>query len=150
MLLRTGAIQDSLETSVTWDKCEVCLENMKKCFQNEITNRGIDGIFSYRISQAYHEGCCIYFYFGLNECENQRDIYLEIYASLKDTLVNSGASLSHHHGIGKRGQHKFSQYLPSTSRSILRAIKNDVDPKNVFGVGNLIFNESLEKLESKL
>jgi alkyldihydroxyacetonephosphate synthase len=75
---------------------------------------------------------------------------METYAALKDTLVKSGASLSHHHGIGKRGQQKFSQYLPNTSRSILKAIKKDVDPKNVFGVGNLIFNESCSKLESKL
>jgi alkyldihydroxyacetonephosphate synthase len=105
---------------------------------------------SNRISQVYHEGVCVYFYFGINECENQRDTFLSIYASLKDSLVASGAALSHHHGIGKRGQDKFSQYLPSTSRSILRSIKRDVDPKNVFGVGNLIFHESLDDVKAKL
>jgi alkyldihydroxyacetonephosphate synthase len=168
-MLRTGSIHDSLETSVTWDKCNSCLVNMRKCFQSELAARKIRGVFSHRsvvlrinvglnnihvsfirISQVYHEGCCIYFYFGLNECENQRESFLEIYALLKDTLVRSGASLSHHHGIGKRGQEKFSQYLPSTSRSILRAVKKDVDPKNVFGAGNLIFNESSESTIAKL
>jgi alkyldihydroxyacetonephosphate synthase len=48
MMLRTGAIHDSLETSVTWDKCENCIENMKRCFKDEISTRGIDGIFSHR------------------------------------------------------------------------------------------------------
>jgi alkyldihydroxyacetonephosphate synthase len=69
---------------------------------------------------------------------------------LKDTLVRSGASLSHHHGIGKRGQVKYAQYLSPTTKNILEAVKKEIDPKNVFGVGNLVFHDKVEKLPSKL
>lgn len=104
----------------------------------------------HRISQVYHEGVCIYFYLGIGPCDNQRDSFLKICGAIKDTLMKSGASLSHHHGVGKRGQDKFIKYLPATTKKVLRAIKKDIDPNNIFAVGNLIFNDGADELKAKL
>jgi hypothetical protein len=52
-MLRVGTIQDSLETSVTWDKLESCLANITKCFQGELASRGLVGVFSHRFVQFF-------------------------------------------------------------------------------------------------
>lgn len=169
MLIRLDSLHDSLETSVTWDKLEACLENTRRAFNEQMKSIESAGNLSYRwetknilyfcrvsiiiifrISQIYHEGVCIYFYLGFGPCKNQRANFLRICAAIKDTLILSGASLSHHHGIGKRGQDKFIKNMSNSSKTVLKAIKRDIDPKNVFAAGNLIFNEGCDDLVSKL
>lgn len=70
---------------------------------------------------------------------------------MKDAVKKSGGSLSHHHGIGKKNALKFSKGLSSVGKEMLRSLKEKIDPKNIFAVGNLIYNESeQQKILSKL
>lgn len=149
-MLRLGAIHDSLETSVTWDKIDKVIKNTTDAFNEQMKSIESFGSLSYRISQVYHEGVCIYFYVGINHCENTLEKFLGLTAAIKDTLVRSGAALSHHHGVGKRSQAKFIKYLPGSTKSVLTAVKHGIDPKNVFGVGNLIFDKNFYESKAKL
>lgn len=52
-------------------------------------------------------------------------------------IVTVAGSISHHHGVGKLRKKWYEQAVSSTGKHILRAIKEEVDPKNIFGSFNL-------------
>lgn len=72
-----------------------------------------------------------------------------------ETFLESGGSISHHHGIGKKYKDK---YLKNAEKNqvelnILRAVKEKVDPKNIFANGNSYIDtgvDEYEKLKNKL
>lgn len=108
-------------------------------------------LICFRISQVYHDGVCIYLYYGIGPCENQLKVFEDIASLVKDAVKKTGGSLSHHHGIGKKNAYKFSKGLSEVSKEMLRTLKQRVDPKNVFAAGNLIYNlAEEEKLVAKL
>ena len=58
---------------------------------------------SWRISQIYDQGVCIYFYFAFDCAGLKRPdiVYSAIEAKCRKAIMSNGGSLSHHHGIGK-------------------------------------------------
>lgn len=104
----------------------------------------------YRISQVYHEGVCIYLYYGIVRCDNQLKIFEDLASVVKDAVRKCGGSLSHHHGIGKKNALKYEKGLSNVSKEMLRCLKEKIDPKNVFAAGNLIYTESEKLLVPKL
>lgn len=92
----------------------------------------------------YHDGVCIYLYYGLNQCDDQLNIMEQLGSLIKETVRQSGGSLSHHHGIGKKNTFRFGKALPDVSKEILWSLKRKIDPKNIFAAGNLVFSEDLQ------
>lgn len=56
----------------------------------------------------------------------------------RDEIIKYGGSLSHHHGIGKLRKHWMRQEISDVGMTALAGLKNQLDPKNVFGNQNLI------------
>lgn len=53
-------------------------------------------------------------------------------------FVTVAGSVSHHHGVGKRRKQWYEQMVSTTGQNMLRAIKEEIDPKNIFGASNLM------------
>lgn len=65
----------------------------------------------------------------------------------------SGGSISHHHGIGKIRARWYKQSVSSIGVNLYKAAKMELDPKNIFGLNNLLTPEDaidFEKLQAKL
>ena len=62
---------------------------------------------------------------------------MEFQRAARDEILACGGSISHHHGVGKLRK----KWLPSTvgevGLSAMKALKNTLDPNNVFASGNL-------------
>ena len=54
----------------------------------------------------------------------------------RDEILASGGSLSHHHGIGKIRRRWMNQSIGERGVGMLTAVKNYIDPKNIFASGN--------------
>ena len=65
-------------------------------------------------------------------------LYNDIEAAARDEILASGGSLSHHHGIGKIRKRWMKQMIGDEGLGMIQAVKNFVDPTNVFASGNLI------------
>ncbi|KAG5668637.1 hypothetical protein PVAND_016572 [Polypedilum vanderplanki] len=146
LIFNLGALVDTVETSITWNNLENCIANIKTKYENELKRLNLKGFILYRISQVYHEGCCLYTYYGLNKCENQLETFKKLTDFIKNVILESGGSLSHHHGIGAKNTLRYDENMPKIKKEMLRCIKEKVDPKNVFCVRNFI----PEKIQSKL
>jgi alkyldihydroxyacetonephosphate synthase len=134
-------IAESFETSVAWsDSLKLC-ENVKRRVAEEHSKRRLPGtpFISCRITQLYQTGVCVYFYYAFyfKGIENPAQAYLEIEDAARDEILKSGGSLSHHHGIGKLRQKFIPRIMSARSVQWNTELKRAVDPKNVFGCGNI-------------
>ncbi len=133
-------LAESFETSVPWSQVLSLCENVKRRVREEHAARGLPGtpFISCRVTQLYHTGACIYFYFAtyMKGVENPSHVYAEIERAARDEVLRSGGSLSHHHGIGKLRREFLPRVLSPGMLEWGRRIKAAVDPTNVFGAGN--------------
>ena len=133
-------LAESFETSVPWSQVLSLCENVKRRVREEHAARGLPGtpFISCRVTQLYHTGACIYFYFAtyMKGVENPSHVYAEIERAARDEVLRSGGSLSHHHGIGKLRREFLPRVLSPGMLEWSRRIKAAVDPTNVFGAGN--------------
>jgi alkyldihydroxyacetonephosphate synthase len=138
-------IGETFETSVPWDKIRQVCAAVEKRAAEKHKEFNLPGKFyvSYRITQCYHTGVCIYFMMGLymKGVENPDRVYGQIEHSLREAILENGGSISHHHGVGKLRKDFMSQTLNPDSIEFLKRAKTALDPKNVFGVRNNIFAE---------
>ena len=70
------------------------------------------------------------------------ETYHKIEHSLRQTIIDHGGSLSHHHGVGKIRQGFMRQVQSDGSIAVLQKTKQAIDPKNVFGIRNGIFTDA--------
>ena len=88
----------------------------------------------------YDAGACIYFYFAINYygLSDPVKLYNEVEAAARDEILASGGSLSHHHGIGKIRRRWMEETIGKSGIGMIKAVKNYLDPENVFATNNLI------------
>ena len=135
-------IAESFETSVPWDRVSDLCRNVKallarKCYDFKITRKPL---ITCRVTQAYDSGACVYFYFGFNYygIANPVAVYENIENAARDEIIANGGSISHHHGVGKIRKQWLKSTISDPGVEMLKAIKEKVDPKNIFGVQNLL------------
>lgn len=128
---------------MNWSKCKSLLTNVARFWGNEMKRRNIElHQLGYRISQIYHDGVCCYFYFGYRPDEGISketfETFMEIRTKFLDAIHGSGGSLSHHHGIGKKLRKRYETSTNEVEIKMLKALKREIDPKNIFAVSNLV------------
>lgn len=152
---------ESMETSIGWSNIMKLARSLETLWKTELIKRNYDekrSRLSYRISQVYKDGVCFYIYFNLirdEEFEKTLQSCYEIKNLVTDTFVNCGGSISHHHGIGKKYKSKYFELSSHNKVAIklLRMVKNELDPKNIFAAGNSFAgdeNDDFKKLFHKL
>jgi alkyldihydroxyacetonephosphate synthase len=135
-----GLVGESFETSVPWDRIEEVCAAVERALAAECGARGVIGTpyLSYRVTQTYHAGVCVYFTMGFSGhgLANLRAAFEDIEHTLRQVVLDHGGSLSHHHGVGKIRQAFLPQVHSAAGLELIRAAKRAVDPGNVFGIGN--------------
>ncbi|XP_058813417.1 alkyldihydroxyacetonephosphate synthase-like [Topomyia yanbarensis] len=135
-------VGESFETSIAWDKCISLCTNVKACVVRECKKRGIKYfVFSNRVTQSYDDGCCVYFYLlfkHLDIPEDSLKMFMEIEEVARDEILACGGTLSHHHGVGKLRSKWYPACVSQTGVGIYKAVKKELDPKNIFAAGNLV------------
>lgn len=147
---------ESMETSIPWSNLRKCVKNLEILWKSEMRKRNMEKPgcdLSYRISQVYHDGVCLYLYFAISF--DDIDVVLKSICDLKNlimkTIIECGGAISHHHGIGKKYKSQYIKFASSNKIEfdILQMVKKKLDPKNIFAVGNS-FSSDEPKLRHKL
>ena len=131
---------ETFETSVPWTNILKVTQAVEKTLFEACEQHGIAGkpYLSYRVTQTYHTGVCIYFTMGFSGqgLDKADEIYHKIEHQLRQVILDNGGSLSHHHGIGKIRQSFLPQIQTQNSLEVMRKVKLAMDPKNIFAIGN--------------
>ena len=133
-------LAESFETFAPWSKVDIIILATTERIKKEHQLRCLPGepFVGSRVTQFYHEGACLYFYFcmSIRGVKNPSSVFAEIEHAARQEILDNGGSLSHHHGIGKL-RSDFSKQMDSDAyRNFLASLKKSVDPSNTFGVRN--------------
>ena len=138
-------VGETFETSVPWSKISPVCDAVVKEATERYAELGLPGkpYVSYRVTQLYHTGVCIYFMFGFcaKGLDDPEKAFSDIEHSLRQVIIDNGGSISHHHGVGKIRKDFMKDTLSPSSIELLKDIKRSADPKNVFGIRNNVLAE---------
>ncbi|MDA2933931.1 FAD-binding oxidoreductase [Acidobacteria bacterium AH-259-D05] len=136
-------IGETFETSAPWSKIHPVCKAVEERLQQQHKELSLPGkpYLSYRITQLYHTGVCIYFMFGIytKGVEKPDEAFSRIEHSLREAIIQSGGSISHHHGVGKIRKEFLKDTLSALSIELIRKVKQCNDPQNIFGIRNNVF-----------
>ncbi len=142
-LNRFGIIGETFETSAPWSCVEAIVTTVEETLHRECAEHGVQGYpyLSYRVSQSYPAGVCIYFTMGFSGggLADPAATYQAIEHRLRAVILEQGGSLSHHHGVGKVRQGFVAQVHTPAALSAMRALKAELDPRDVFASANHAF-----------
>ena len=134
---------ETMETSVPWSRIEPVCKAAEARLWDQHRQFHLPGkpYLSYRITQVYHTGVCIYFMFGVyaKGIERPEEVFGRIEHSLREAIIENGGSISHHHGVGKIRKSFMKYTLSASSIELLKKLKQSSDPQNIFAIRNNVF-----------
>jgi alkyldihydroxyacetonephosphate synthase len=137
---KLGIVGETFETSVPWSRIHHVTQGVTEELDRQMDQLGIQGrpYFTYRVTQTYHTGVCIYFTlaFSGKGLEDPSATYHTAETALRQVIMDNGGSLSHHHGVGKLRAKFLPQVQSEASSQVMRDVKRAMDPNNVFGAQN--------------
>ncbi len=139
-LMRFGIMAESFETSVSWSELPSMCEAVKQRILSEHKRLGLPGnvIISWRVTQLYHSGAAVYFYLGtlVTGVKNPAEQFATLEHAARETILEHGGSISHHHGVGKLRAGFVKDVKSSAGLAWIEGAKQHLDPDNIFGIGN--------------
>jgi alkyldihydroxyacetonephosphate synthase len=129
-LLDRGALADVSETAAPWSALPKVYDNVMGVARGAFDDLGVKGYIMSHLSHSYHGGACLYFTFAFKP-EPLRDgleDYTLIKSAIQQAFVDSGATLSHHHGVGTEHAQWLEQDISAPGVALVRALFEAVDP----------------------
>jgi alkyldihydroxyacetonephosphate synthase len=138
---RRGIIQDTFETSITWDRGFEFIEDIKAETTKAIELiTGKPSLVTCRITHSYPDGLAPYFTFGA--CATPKtmiDIWKEIKLATNEICNSMGGTVTHHHAVGRDHRpNGYDKQRPELFSKVLISAKSTLDPKGVMNPGVLI------------
>lgn len=126
-----GIIIDTMECGVTWSKMGEVHEYVRRFAKSRP-----DTICMTHLSHAYPQGANLYFIF-IGKFKSKEE-YLDYQFGIFDNIQKAGASMSHHHGVGKMTALWVEDSIGPERMSLFRALKNYFDPDNIMNPGGTL------------
>ncbi|HLW91001.1 MAG TPA: FAD-binding oxidoreductase [Roseiarcus sp.] len=139
-LTPAGIINDTFETSITWERFEAFHDKVKAATEQAILDAtGVKGEVTCRFTHAYPDGPAPYFSFhALGRHGALIEQWRAIKAGASDALIDAGGTITHHHAVGRDHRPWYDRQRPALFATALRASKSALDPNGVMNPGVLI------------
>jgi alkyldihydroxyacetonephosphate synthase len=120
-----GAYLDTIELAAPWTVLPELHARVKPAI-------AVGGLALCHFSHAYEQGCCAYFTFGgSGDAEKDaRSAYVRAWEGAMSTALELGATISHHHGVGRARARWVADEMGGWMR-VWQSIKLSIDAKGV-------------------
>lgn len=125
-----GVLIDTLECATSWDQ----LLHVHQYVRAYVKSRPKTVCMTH-MSHCYPQGANLYFIFIARMDANE---FAKFHGGLLDAIQASGATMSHHHGIGKMTAPWLEGQLGNNELEVFRALKRHFDPRNVMNPGGTL------------
>jgi len=130
-LMDFGVLIDTLECGVTWSQ----MPEVHKKVRAFVKQRP-HTICMTHISHAYPQGANLYFIF-IAKMDTIRE-YLDLQYGIIEAITKAGASVSHHHGVGKQTAPWLEAQIGKEQMDVIRTLKKHFDPNNIMNPGGTL------------
>jgi alkyldihydroxyacetonephosphate synthase len=142
-LVSLGVIADTFETACTWSAFDVLRERVSSAVERAMKEACGGGILSCRFTHVYPDGPAPYFTFlapGRDGAELEQ--WRAIKTAASDALDACGATITHHHAVGRVHRRWYDRQRPEPFAAALRGAKRAVDPAGIMNPGVLVDPET--------
>jgi alkyldihydroxyacetonephosphate synthase len=138
-LMGMGAMVETLETSHTWRRLSELHTAVGSAIRNSLSAQGTPGLVFCHLSHAYADGASLYFTF-ISRARRGEEIeqWHQVKAAASEAIVASGATITHHHAVGRDHAPYMEAEVGKTGLDVLRAVKDQLDPAGIMNPGKLL------------
>jgi alkyldihydroxyacetonephosphate synthase len=139
-IARMGGIAETFETAITWDRLAGLYESVLSELRAAIKEVcGADGVVACRLTHAYPDGAAPYFTVTTPAGgADQLAAWDALKAVAGEVLARHGATITHHHAVGRDHRPWYDRQRPELFGAALRAVKRELDPNGVLNPGVLV------------
>jgi alkyldihydroxyacetonephosphate synthase len=137
-LLDMGAAGDVSETAAPWSKLIDVHKNVYAAAQKAYDEIGVKGWIMSHLSHSYHSGACLYFTFAFVFKNDALAEYNTVKNAIQQAFVDSDATISHHHGVGREHSPWLAQDISPEGVAVMQALFDGADPGSNFNPGKII------------
>jgi alkyldihydroxyacetonephosphate synthase len=138
-LVTLGVLADTFETACTWSKFEELHGALQERVMQALLRTGGSGRLTCRFTHVYPDGPAPYYTFITRaKAGGELEQWAEIKAAASEALVELGATITHHHAIGRTHRPWYAREMPPLFQESLRAVKRTLDPQGLMNPGVLV------------
>ena len=137
-LLDAGVLAETLETATFWSNMTNLYDRVRDAVTESLTGKGTPPIVLCHISHVYATGVSLYFTVVAKQTEDPLTQWLDAKSAASTAMIDAGATITHHHGVGRDHKPWMAQEIGPVGVEILRAIKDRIDPVGILNPGVLI------------
>ena len=137
-MIQLGVMADTFETACTWRDFPTLFGEVTAGVRAALEKVCGGGFVSCRFTHVYPDGPAPYFTFvGKVKRGGERDAWLEVKTAASDALLRCGATITHHHAVGRTHEPWYRREVPAGFIAALKAVKREVDPGAILNPGVL-------------
>jgi alkyldihydroxyacetonephosphate synthase len=140
-MLDVGVLVETLETATFWSNLPRLYDDVSAALTGALTPvaEGAGGpIVLCHVSHVYETGASLYFTVAARQVGDGLEQWAAAKAAASDAMVAAGATITHHHAVGRDHRPWLADEIGPVGVEILRAVKERLDPRGVLNPGVLI------------
>ncbi|VTR08145.1 Uncharacterized FAD-linked oxidoreductase Rv2280 [Gordonia terrae] len=137
-LLDAGVLVETLETVAFWSRLHEVRAAVTAAVTDSLTASGTPPLVMCHISHVYESGASLYFTVVAPFGEDPLAQWAAAKTAANTAIRASGASITHHHAVGRDHRDAYHDEIGPLALDALRAVKGSLDPTGVCNPGILI------------
>jgi alkyldihydroxyacetonephosphate synthase len=135
-LVRMSAVVETFETACTWDRFPELHAEVTRATEDALRRVCGGGWVTCRFTHVYPDGAAPYFsVIAPGRPGSEIAQWDEIKAAVSETLLANGATITHHHAVGRDHDPWYREQRPEHFGAVLAAAKQALDPQHVLNPG---------------
>ncbi len=138
-LIGLGYMVETLETAHTWSQLGGLYRAVGEALERALGEQGTPGIVGCHLSHAYPDGGSLYFTV-ISRARPGAEIeqWGAVKAAACAAIVGAGATITHHHAVGRDHAPYMAAEVGAVGIEALRALKARLDPAGIMNPGKLL------------
>ena len=139
-LVRSGVLVETFETAVTWQGAATLFEEIRSSVGAAVAEVcGEPGLITSRVTHVYPDGVAPYFtVIAPARRGSEVAMWDDVKAAASETLDRCGATITHHHAVGRDHYRWYDRQRPALHAQLLRGAKKLLDPSGILNPGVLV------------
>ncbi len=137
-LLDVGVLVETLETATFWSNLQRLYTDVKQALDRSLSEQGTAPIVLCHVSHVYETGASLYFTVAAKQAADPVAQWSAAKAAASEAMIRAGATITHHHAVGRDHMPWFAREIGPVGVQVLRAVKAELDPAGVLNPGIMV------------
>jgi alkyldihydroxyacetonephosphate synthase len=139
VMVQYGMIAETFETACTWSAFETLHSAVLRAGNDALARVCGGGLLTCRFTHVYPDGPAPYFgVYAPGRWGSLSSQWDDIKAAVSEALIASGATITHHHAVGRDHRPWYDRQRPEPFAAALQAAKHALDPAGILNPGVLV------------